>query len=154
MQRIKAIMGYAIAVCMIIIVPATFVGMDSFGAVLVKAGQITISPLYSGGEVAKVIDHGEYRTEVHEAVFAGLFQPSQKGFVQVNWIKVQSLPDRLREDIDYDEDGVVDFSIECDIKEDRAAIIPINPKVLGLEDTYWLEDAFAVRVVLKNPDKG
>lgn len=152
MQRIKAFLGYAIAVFTIFVVLATFIGNDLFGNLIVKATGITVSPLFTGGEVVRNIDHDDYQTEIHEAVFAGLLKPSDTGFVQVNWVKVEKIPERLVEDIDFDGDGAVDFSVEYDTKENQASIIPYNPNVIGLEDTYELKDAFAIRVILKNPN--
>lgn len=153
MQRIKAFLGYTIAVFTIFIVLATFIGNDVFGNLIVETTGITVSPLFTGGKVVRTIDHDDYKTEIHEAVFAGLLKPSDTGFVQVNWIKVQKIPERLVEDIDFDGDGAVDFSVEYNTKENQVSIIPHNPNVIGLEDTYKLEDAFAIRVTLKTPNK-
>jgi len=153
MKRIKVFWGYTVAVLCTFVVLATFIGNESFAEMFVSATGVVISPIYTGGEVIKTIDHGDYKTMIHRPVFEGILLPSQDGFVQINWVKVKAIPDIIVEDIDFNGDAVADFHINYDTKHNKANITPYNSSVVSLKDTYILKDSLAVRVILKNVKK-
>jgi hypothetical protein len=155
MKKLKSFLGYAAAVLCTFIVIAAFSGMDFFSRAVVSATGIEISPWFSGGRISGRVEHGEYETRIHEAVFQGLFQPRKKGFVQVDWVRIPPgrLPGKIFEGIDVGGDGKLDFTVECDTEKAAAAVTPLNPMVLGLEKVYRLKDGLAVRVWLDNPGR-
>ena len=71
-------------------------------------------------------------------------------FVQVDWTPLGTLPAQIDEEVDVDGDGQADFRVEWDTGSDQATLTPYASWVLGLEGTYRLEDALAVRVTLRN----
>lgn len=150
MKYIRPALGYTLAVLSLIVALATFLGNSYFGRALVDAtGGISISPRTTGGPVIHTIDHGGYETAIHEAVFQGLLSERKTGFVQVDWVKKTEIPATLSEAIDFDQDGTMDFKVECDIEGGKASLTPIHPDVLSEVETFERENGFTVRVRLK-----
>jgi len=150
MNNIKSILGYMIAALCIVAAFVTFVGNTYFGKLIVSGSGITISPRITGGRVVKTIDHGDYKTEIHETVFQGLFSDREQGFIHIEWVKTSKIPDMIIEDIDYDNDKQIDFRVEYNTIDNEAKITPVNPNVISLADQYMLSEGFAIRVLLKN----
>lgn len=148
MQTIKPIIGYAWAACAVLVVLACFIGSDYFSHRLAAATGITISPWFSGGEVAATTEHGTYRALIHRPVFDGLFSERQDGFVQIKWEPHQALPATITETIDYNGDGATDFTIVLDTTSGKASLSGQSPTVRGIERTFKLKTGWAVRVLL------
>ncbi|OPY77719.1 MAG: hypothetical protein A4E64_01012 [Syntrophorhabdus sp. PtaU1.Bin058] len=149
MPKIRSIAGYMWAGAAIIIVLATFFGSGFFSRTLVAASGVKISPLYSGGEVMRSVDHGSYKALIHRPVFDALIGESKEGFVQVNWEPLAGLPPVIEEPVDYNGDGKEDFSIRIDTKTGKATLTRINPLVLSVINTVKLDNGWVVRVQLK-----
>jgi hypothetical protein len=148
MARIKSILGYTAASLTIIVSLATFIGNDYFGKKLVATTGLIISPWITGGKIVQSIDHGDYKTEIFQTVFRRLFSDMDKGFVQIEWVRINKIPDVISEDIDYDNDGKIDFRIDYNTLANKPSIMPINPKVIAIERQYRLKNSYAVRVAL------
>lgn len=151
MRVIRAFFAYVIAAGCIVIVLATFIGMNAWSQGLVAATGLKVSPWFTGGEVAFTVQHEGYRMEVHRAVFDGLLAERRKGFVQINWVKGSRLPEKIEEEIDYDRDGTMDFTVSYDSRSDTAELASPGSNVLGVDNTYQLDNGYAIRVKLKNP---
>jgi hypothetical protein len=150
MSKLTAIVGYTLAFLMLPVVLATFIGMPYFAEKLVLATDLKVSPWFSGGEVVRTIDHGTYQTLIHRKVFDGLVCERSKGFAQVDWTPLDALPSTIDEQIDLDGDGQADFRIELDTQTGKANLTASSSRVLGLERSYLLKKAWAVRVSLSN----
>lgn len=150
MAKLRAILGYIAAVLTVPIILVTFMGMGPLAELLVSATGLTVSPWFSGGEVAQTVDHDSYQTHIHRPVFDALIGERREGFVQVDWEPVGALPALVSEDIDADGDGQADFRVELDTRAGQATVTPYNPRVVGLEGVYRLEHAWVVRVTLRN----
>ncbi|HPL64047.1 MAG: hypothetical protein PHI99_07465 [Syntrophales bacterium] len=151
MDRLKAILGYSCAVCALIAALATFLGNDALSRALASATGVTVSPWYSGGEVVRAINHGPYRTDIHRPVFDALIGERETGFVQVKWVPAAGLPEIIREKIEIDGKGKMDFAIRLDTKTGKADLESPGPAVISLENTYRLRDGWAARIELKRP---
>lgn len=149
MSKIRSVAGYMWAIAAIIIVLATFFGNGFFSRILVAASGVKISPLYSGGEVARSVDHGSYRALVHRPVFDALIGEKSEGFIQINWEPLSGLPPVIEEPVDYNGDGKEDFSIRIDTKTGEASLTRINPQVKSIGETVKLDNGWVVRVQLK-----
>lgn len=150
MGKIKSYLGYTYAFICIPIILVGFIGMDFWGKAMVSATGVTINPRITGGKVINTISHNEYNTLIHRAVFDGLFSERKDGFVQIDWTPLNSLPENIQEEIDYDGDGENDFKIDLDTKNCTGKIEAYNSKVVSLEGCYKLKDAIAARIILKN----
>ncbi|MCG6536654.1 MAG: hypothetical protein L7F78_18595 [Syntrophales bacterium LBB04] len=150
MGKIKSILGYSWAFLAFVIVPVTFLGNAYFSQKLASATGVTVSPLYSGGEIVRIIDHGAYRTSIHRPVFDALIGETKTGFVQINWEPSAGLPAVIREGLDYNGDNREDFIITLDTATGEATLAADDPAVLSLGKTYKLRKGWAVRVLLKN----
>ncbi len=150
MSKLKAFFGYALAALGLPVTLATFMGMGFWSNGLVATTGLRVSPWFTGDEVARTVAHESYETRIHKPVFQALIGERSEGFVQVDWAPPGRVPALMAEDIDYNADGQVDFRVELDTQEERATITPYTAQVLGLQGTYRLKDAWAVRVALKN----
>ncbi|HOE17215.1 MAG TPA: hypothetical protein PLX02_05795 [Syntrophorhabdaceae bacterium] len=149
MPKIRSILGYMWAGAAVIVVFATFLGSGFFSRTLVAASGVKISPLYTGGEVVRSVDHGSYRALIHRPVFDALIGERKEGFIQVNWEPLAGLPPVIEESIDYTGDGKADFSVRIDTKTGKTMLTHINPQVTSIEESVKLDDGWVVRVQLK-----
>jgi hypothetical protein len=152
MKKLKSFFGYLLAALGVPIILVTFMGAGNWMTLLVETTGLTISPLYSGGEVAYRSSQDGYQIEIHEPVFAALVGESREGFVQV-YFGPKAAVEHIDAEIDYDGDGAADFRVQWDPSTTEATLTPYSPLVLGLEGTYELNEGYAVRVNLKNPQK-
>jgi hypothetical protein len=149
MPKIRSILGYMWAGAAIIVVFATFLGSSIFGRALVAVSGVKISPLYSGGEVVRSVDHGSYKALIHRPVFDALIGERSEGFIQLNWEPLAGLPPVIEESVDYNGDGKEDFSVRIDTKTGKTTLTRINPQVASIEESVKLDDGWVARVQLK-----
>ncbi|HVP39326.1 MAG TPA: hypothetical protein VMS93_09110 [Candidatus Saccharimonadales bacterium] len=166
-------LGLAWAAAAVPLVLATFIGLNGWARVLVQITGVAISPWYTGGKVVRVIDHGAYRTHLHEPVFTGLLGPRKTGFVQVDLLTPEPaaataaggargaaraaavpdsvhLPGHLVESVDFDGDGAADFRLDVDTRVGTARVTAFNPRVLGVHEIIRFEHGLGLRVRLRN----
>jgi hypothetical protein len=111
---------------------------------------LKVSPWFSGGEVARNIDHGIYATRIYHPVFAGLIGQRSEGFVQVDWEKTASMPAQIDELVDLDGDGKPDFRIQWNTLTEAVSLTPLGPSVISLRSHSTLSDRFVIRVNIRN----
>lgn len=154
MKTAKSVLGYIWAALCALAVFVTLMGATSgLDDLFVSVTGLTISPLFSGGEVVRTIKHGTYQTQIHRPVFDALIGERKKGFVQVGWAPPEDLPRYIDQEIDVDADGAPDFRIQLDTETLQADLTPYAPYVIGLEDVYQLREELAIRVLLWNPSR-
>lgn len=156
MAKLRSVLGYIVAALSILIMVASVFSFillqePSLSGPLIAATGLTTSPWYSGGEVARTVDHGAYQTQIHRPVFDALIGERKEGFVQVGWTPPDTLPAHIDEEIDVDGDGQADFRIELETATRQAELTPYVPYVVELEGVYRLTESLAIRVTLKNP---
>jgi hypothetical protein len=149
MRKLKSLLGYTWAVAAIIIALATFFGYNYLSRSLAVSTGVTVNPRYSGGEITKTIDHGNYKTAIHRPVFDALIGQTKEGFIQINWEPVAGLPEVVSEGIDYNGDGTIDFVVSLNTATGEARLTKSNPAVYDIEKSYRLKNGWAVRVLLK-----
>ena len=152
MNGVRKFLGYSWAVLTIPLVLALFFGLNSWAKLLAQSTGVRVSPWMTGGDIVRTLPHEGYETRIHRPVFDGLLGPRARGFVQVDWVAVPpatTLPERIGEQIDYDQDGVVDFAVELDSKGNHAALKPLQPGVLSCERVMILKNGRVLRVDLK-----
>jgi hypothetical protein len=155
LKTIKSILGNAWAILCLVIVLATFVGLNFWARVLANGTGIQVAPRYSGGEVKLSTDHVTYRTLVHRPVFDGLLSERRSGFVQIDWVpkEKQVLPALIEEDFDVDHDGSIDFSVRLDAAAARADLNKKKEWVLSADNVIGIDGEMILRVQLHNPRK-
>jgi hypothetical protein len=151
MSKLKSALALTLAALATPVVLATFMGIGSWSKALAEGTGVVISPWYTGGDVARSIPHDAYRTLVRRPVFDGLIGPRAEGFVQVEWSpgEGKALPAALREEVDAEGDGRIDFVVDLDTVANRATVQPLSATVLGLERVYDLGAERAVRVRMR-----
>jgi hypothetical protein len=153
--KLKSISGYGWASLCLIVVLATFMGLNFWAKILAKDTGIQISPHFSGGEIRQTVDHGSYKTLIHRMVFDGLVNERSKGFVQIDWVpqEKQQLPAAIEEELDIDGDGSNDISIHVDASDGKARMLWQASYVIGLESLIAAGPERILRVQLRNPRK-
>jgi hypothetical protein len=149
MVQFKKILGYSIAWLSVPLVLATFIGMNFWASQLATATGVKVSPWFTGGEVVHVIGHSSHQTQLHRPIFDGLLWEKKKGFVQIEWLPLASLPVKIDEEIDYDQDGRKDFHVKLNVPTLQTQVTPLVPEVLGMEGVYRLKNSVAVRINLQ-----
>lgn len=150
MDSLKKISGYAWAILCLAVVPVMFIGNPYFGARLVSATGVTVSPWYSGGEVVRTVDHGTYKTIIHRPVFDGLIGKRKEGFIQVEWMPVTALPTVIMDKIDFTGDGKEDFTFRLDTADGIGTLTAHRPSVIDLITLVKVKDGWVARIQLRN----
>jgi len=150
MSRIKVCLAYSWALLAAPLVLVTFMGMGPLAAKLVAVTGLHVHPLYTGGEVARTIDRGTYRTLIHRPVFDGLVGPRKHGFVQIQWQpKDANLPELIEEQIDLNADHAGEFRIRLDTKTNTASVDASDRSVLSVGEVLTVGNARLARINLE-----
>ena len=150
MSRIKTVPAYAWAFMAVPIVLVTFMGMEPLTPQFVMLTGLHVHPIYAGGEVTQVVNHGGYQTFIHRPVFDGLVRDRDAGFVQIEWQPQDAnLPELLDEQIDFDQDGKVDFRVQLNTKTDAVTLEPLDDRVTSADPAIKAQNARILRVNLR-----
>jgi len=151
----RTILGYAWAALCLVIVLATFIGLNFWSRSLADGTGIQVSPRYTGGQIQHSTDHGSYQTRLHRPVFDGLLGERSQGFVQIDWVPVenQSLPALIEEEFDIDGDGTSEFRIRLDTVAAKAELQINKPWVLSADNIIQADNEQILRVRLRNPNR-
>jgi hypothetical protein len=83
---------------------------------------------------------------VRRPVFNGFLKESNSGFIQLDWHG--TLPEMIKDSIDYDHDGNMDFCIFINRKDSKTELSPMNGKVKGVVISTPTSYGWAVRIGL------
>jgi hypothetical protein len=123
MTRLGSILGYSAAALTLAFAAAVPFLLDPVERAIGTTG-LRIDPIYSGGDVARVIDRGAYRIEVHRPVHRRWPTQHIDPFVQMVWTPADRLPARVADDVDVDGDGVPDLLVSFDPAKLDLAVTP------------------------------
>ncbi len=150
MKLIKKFLAYGWALMAVPILLATFMGMNLWAQKLVGFTGLKVSPIYTGGEVARTIRHEGYETLIHQPVFDGLLCERKNGFVQIGWKATEGkLPELIDEAIDFDGDEKNDFRIRLNTTTNTCQLEGYSSGVVSPREVLVLENERIVRVSLK-----
>ena len=149
MARLRAFTGYFVAFLTVPFYMVLIFGMGGWMNLLVSTTGLKVSPWFTGGEVAATVQHAGYRTEIHRPVFDALIGERSEGFVQVSWTPDKAVPLRVDEAIDYNADGRPEFAVQVTTEPRSAVLTSSSPGVVRVEGPYHLNEAWAVRVILR-----
>jgi hypothetical protein len=146
MKKIKIIAGITWAFLGLILILILFPGMNSFSSSAAKLPFMKINPNLTGGEISHQMISEGCTLDIRKPVFNGLIGERKHGFVQLDWRG--NLPDRLNDTVDYDLDGVQDFSVVIDRTKSKTEIAPFSDKVKDIRISTPASYGWAVRVDL------
>ncbi len=144
MKKIKIIAGILWAFLGLILILVLFPGLNSFSSSVSKLPFMKLNPRYSGGEIAKQITEKNCTLYVRKPVFNGFLRERNTGFVQLEWHG--TMPDEIKDSIDYDNDGNKDFYILVDRKIHKTTLIPFTKKVKDVAVSTPTSYGWAVRI--------
>jgi hypothetical protein len=146
MKKVKIIAGICWAFLCLILIIILFPGLNSFSVSVSKLPFMKLNPRYTGGEVANQMITESCTLDIRKPVFNGFLRERNSGFVQMDWRG--TLPEMIKDSIDYDHDGNKDFCVLIDRKDSKTVLNPFNRKVKGVLISTPTSYGWAVRVEL------
>ena len=117
MKKVKIFAGILWAFTGLIVIIVMFPALNGLSASVSRMPFMKIHPRYTGGEVAYQMVENSCTLNIRKPVFDGFFRDRESGFVQLDWHG--TLPDVIRDTIDFDKDGLKDFSFLIDRKTSK-----------------------------------
>ncbi|OGS05450.1 MAG: hypothetical protein A3I76_07205 [Elusimicrobia bacterium RIFCSPLOWO2_02_FULL_61_11] len=145
MKNLKQAAGYFWAAAAFLAALAAMSSHEDLGRGIAATG-LTISPVFSGGEIARTLDRKGYAVFLHRPVFDALLREKREGFVQVDWGPYEALPARLTESLDLDGDGREETVIELEKAVPSVLLRTADCRVGPAEKPLIVEKARAVRL--------
>lgn len=147
MKKIKIILGISWATLCLVLIIILFPGLNSFSGKVAGLPFMKINPNMTGGAPAREIVSANCTIVVRKPVFDGLIGERKKGFVQIDWRG--ELPQVLNDTIDYNSDGINDFTVNI-IRETGATVLnPLSDKVEGTSVSTPTSYGWCLRAKLK-----
>lgn len=153
MKNIFTIPAFIWAFICVLIIPVSFIGSDYFAQQLSYLPFMKVNPKYTGGEIARIYEQDSMIITVNKPVFPSLFGSGSKGFVQVKFSGVKTLPVLINQKIDYDNDGKADFFLNINTLTSDVKFETLSENVSALYISSKVKDSWIVRVSIMNPDK-
>lgn len=157
LNKLLSAFAYTWAVICLFIIFAIFIKSETLVQLAIKLPFMKVDPIYTGGDIARIYSKDDLLIQVHEPVFEAFIGKPEAGFLQVEF-KADStkedgnLPAMLEESIDYNGDGIDDFSVmintengETNFSADPKSRMRMN--VSTRVKNYWM-----IRVGMPNPD--
>jgi hypothetical protein len=146
MKKVKIIAGISWAIFCLILILILFPGLNSFSGSVSKLPFMKLNPRYTGGEIANQVIQERCTLDIRKPVFNGFLKERTSGFVQLDWHG--TIPEMIKDSIDYDHDGNMDFCILVDRKNSKTVWDPISKKVKGVVISTPTSYGWAVRIGL------
>ena len=146
MKKAKIIAGISWAFLGLILIIILFPGLNSFSVSVSKLPFMKLNPRYTGGEIANQIVAESCTLNIRKPVFNGFLRETKSGFVQVDWHG--TVPEMIKDSIDYDHDGKKDFCIQVNRKKSKTDLKSFNSKVKDVIISTPTSYGWAVRVGL------
>lgn len=153
MKILRLVPAYLWAIFCVLLIPVTFIGNDGFAKQLAKLPFMKINPIYSGGEIDRVIHDSALVTTIYKPVFEALIGQSSSGFVQVKFEGDSILPSVIDREIDFDNDGSPDFKLAINTLSGSTQFEIFNKDVTGLGVSLQVKDYWIARIEMKNSRK-
>lgn len=146
MKRLKIIAGIGWAFLGLILIIILFPGLNSFSVSVSKLPFMKLNPRFTGGEIANQMITESCTLDIRKPVFNGFLKERNSGFVQLDWRG--TIPEKIKDSIDYDHDGRKDFCILVDRKDSKTELQSFNNKVKSVIISTPTSYGWAVRVEL------
>jgi len=146
MKKIKLIAGICWAFAGLILIVILFPALGGLSVSVSKLPFMKLNPRYTGGEVVARNVESACTLDIRKPVFNGLFKERKSGFVQVDWRG--TLPEIIKDSIDYDHDGQKDFFNCINRKESKSNLVALKTNVKDIAVSTPTSYGWAVRVNL------
>ena len=146
MKKVKIIAGISWTFFCLILIIILFPGLNSFSLSVSKLPFMKLNPRYTGGEIADQVISKSCTLDIRKPVFNGFLKERNLGFVQLDWHG--TIPDIIKDSIDYNHDGIKDFCVLIDRKNSKTVLDPINRKIKGVLISTPTSYGWAVRIGL------
>ena len=146
MKKVKIIAGISWALFCLILIIILFPGLNSFSLSVSKLPFMKLNPRYTGGEIADQVISKSCTLDIRKPVFNVFLKERNLGFVQLDWHG--TIPDIIKDSIDYNHDGIKDFCVLIDRKNSKTVLDPINRKIKGVLISTPTSYGWAVRIGL------
>lgn len=146
MKKVKIIAGISWAFLGLIMIIILFPGLNTFSVSVSKLPFMKLNPKYSGGEIARQMITASCTLDIRKPVFNGFLKESNSGFVQLDWHG--TIPEMIKDSIDFDHDGNKDFCISINRKDSKTVLDSFNKKVKGILISTPTSYGWAARVGL------
>jgi len=147
MKKIKIFTGILWAFAGLIVIIVMFPALNGLSASVSRLPFMKIHPRYTGGEAAYQLVEKSCTLNIRKPVFDGFFGDRKTGFVQLDWLG--TLPEVINDTIDYNKDGVKDFSVIIDRKNSKTDLVSVNNMMEKIEVSTPTSYGWSVRVGLK-----
>jgi hypothetical protein len=146
MKKVKIIAGISWAFLGLILIIILFPGLNSFSVSVSKLPFMKLNSRYTGGDIARQMITANCTLDIHKPVFNGFLKERRTGFVQLDWHG--NLPVTIKDSVDFDGDGKIDFNILINRKDPKTAIEPFNNMVKKILISTPTSYGWAIRVGL------
>jgi len=146
MKKVKIIAGICWAFAGLVLIVILFPGLNGFSSSVSKLPFMKLNPRYTGGDISRQIISGKCTLDIRKPVFNGFLKESNSGFVQMDWRG--SVPEMIKDSIDYDNDGKKDFCISVNRIESKSGLEVFNSKVKTILISTPVSYGWAARVGL------
>ena len=146
MKKVKIIAGICWAFAGLILIVILFPGLNGFSVSVSKLPYMKLNPRYTGGEISRQIITEKCTLDIREPVFNGFLKESNSGFVQMDWRG--TVPEMIKDSIDYDDDGKKDFCIIVNRTQSKSDLDVFNNKVKKILISTRTSYGWAARVGL------
>jgi len=146
MKKVKIIAGICWAFAGLILIVILFPGLNGFSSSVSKLPFMKLNPRFTGGDVSRQIITEKCTLDIRKPVFNGFLKESNSGFVQMDWRG--SVPEMIKDSIDYDNDGKKDFCISVNRIESKSGLEVFNSKVKTILISTPVSYGWAARVGL------
>jgi hypothetical protein len=146
MKKVKIIAGISWAFLGLLLIIILFPGLNSFSVSVSKLPFMKLNSRYTGGDIARQMITANCTLDIRKPVFNGFIKDRSSGFVQLDWHG--NLPETIKDSVDFDGDGKIDFNILINRKDPKTAIEIFNNMVKKVLISTPTSYGWAVRVGL------
>lgn len=144
-EKLRQAAGYAWAAAAFAAALAALTSYEDLGRALAATG-LRISPVFSGGEIARTIDRKSYSIFIHRPVFDSLLREKKDGFVQIDWGPYEALREKLTEKLDLDGDGREESVLELDTAAPGVSLLSSDCRVGPAEAPLIVDKPRVIRL--------
>ena len=132
MKKLRSMLGHSGAVLTLLLaLLSPFLLFGWFQSAIGAAG-LRVNPVYSGGEVARVVQRDGYRIVVYRPTLRS--SPLQRvgPFLQMKWTPAAGLPKAVTDEVDLDGDAKPDVQVRFSPSRLTVDVAPLNPRYLPM----------------------